>query len=237
MILFTATTVIITAGFPLSSARKTEVFNIADQAKCNDLHDLPTILNGPEGGTFNGIPTVCGGWSSGGAQNKCYQYRDSDNEWKEISTTMVDKRAYAASIKHDDKMHLFGGYNGQILDKSEFVDYEFSYPGPILPNPTWYHTITKVNQTTFILAGGITPNSSDTAKTWYYDNESQIFFKGPALKQGRRQHASCTIIDHITKEKIPVIAGGRYYDDGLFIVLDSIELLMNNQWIPGKIQL
>ena len=76
-------------------------------------------------------------------------------------------------------------------------------------------------------------DSFGSAKTWYYDHEEQIFSKGPALQQGRRLHGSATVKDVVTKEKIAVVAGGN--DDG-WNKLDSTELLVNNQWIPGKIQ-
>jgi len=220
----------ITTGHPSSSSVKTEVFDLQSNTICQDLKDFPSKLNVAVGGTVNGVPTVCGGYS-GGYQDKCYQL--IDNDWKEL-TTMAEKGGYASSIMHDDKMHVFGGYDGgRILDTSEVVSVNGSYPGPKLPTGVWGHTITVLNKKTSILAGGGTDDSSASAKTWYYDHEEQIFSKGPALQQGRRLHGSATVEDVVTKEKIAVVAGGN--DDG-WNELDSTELLVNNQWIPGKIQ-
>ena len=130
-------------------------------------------------------------------------------------------------------MYEFAGYDGGRLDTSEFVSLNGSYPGQKLPTGVQAHTITILNKTTSILAGGRTDYSFASAKTWYYDHEEQIFSKGPALQQGRRLHGSATVEDVVTKEKIAVVAGG--WDDG-GKKLNSTELLINNQWIPGKIQ-
>ena len=210
----------ITTGIPLSSSVKTEVFDLQSNTICRDLKDFPSKLSGAVGGTVNGVPTVCGGYS-GGYQDKCYQL--IDNDW-EVFTTMKEKRQYASSIMHDDKMHVFGGYDGgRILDTSEVVSVNGTYPGPKLPTGVWGHTITVLNTTTSILAGGETEDSSASAKTWYYDHEEQNFSEGPALLQGRRYHGSATVIDVVTKEKIPVVAGGV---DGGYDTLDSTELLL-----------
>lgn len=223
----------ITTGYPYSSSVKTEVFDLQSNTICQDLKDFPTELYGAVGGTVNGVPTVCGG-ASGISQDKCYQF--IDNDWKEL-TTMAEKREYASSIIYDDKMHVFGGYyEGRSLDTSEVVSVNGSYPGPKLPTGVSSHTITVLNKTTSILAGGVTgwtDVSSASAKTWYYDHEEQIFSEGPDLQQGRRYHGSATVEDIVTKEKIAAVAGG--YDDR-YDTLDSTELLINNQWIPGKVQ-
>ena len=220
----------ITTGRTPSSSVKTEVFDLQSNTICQDLKDFPFKLYDAVGGTVNGVPTVCGG-SSGGFQDKCYQL--IDNDWKEL-TTMAEKRGDASSIMHDDKMHVFGGYDGgRILDTSEVVSVNGSYPGPKLPTGVWFHTITVLDKTTSILAGGRTDYSFASAKTWYYDHEKQIFSEGPALQQGRHYHGSATAEDIVTKEKIPVVAGG-IDDEGTR--LNSTELLINNRWITGKIQ-
>jgi hypothetical protein len=53
---------------------------------------------------------------------------------------------------------------------------------------------------------------------------------GPSLLEGRRFHGSATVVDKVTKAKIPMVTGG--YNGGAF--LDSTELLINGQWQSGN---
>ena len=52
------------------------------------------------------------------------------------------------------------------------------------------------------------------------------------MLEGRRLHASGTIVDQKTSQKIVVVAGGYNGDGGDW--LDSTELLLNGVWQPGK---
>ena len=64
--------------------------------------------------------------------------------------------------------------------------------------------------------------------TWYFNHETNVFSSGPSLLQGRYDHGSATIVDKVTKAKIPMVTGG--YNGG---TLDSTELLINGQWQSG----
>ena len=48
---------------------------------------------------------------------------------------------------YDDKMHVFGGYDGGRLDTSEFVSLNGSYAGSKLPTGVQAHAITVLNKT------------------------------------------------------------------------------------------
>ena len=65
----------------------------------------------------------------------------------------------------------------------------------------------------------------------YFNHVTQEFTPGPTPLEDRRGHASGTITDQETGERIVVIAGGKssYY-------LDTTELLFNGEWHAGKNQ-
>ena len=50
--------------------------------------------------------------------------------------------------------------------------------------------------------------------------------------KGRWCHASGTLVDHGTKEKIPVVSGGLVHSN---ITSDSTEFLVNGIWTKGKL--
>ena len=73
---------------------------------------------------------------------------------------MKEKRGCAAAVMHNDKLHVFGGYSGSILQTTETinVDGEVSY-GPDLPTGVREHAMTKINDTVSLLSGGVTKNT------------------------------------------------------------------------------
>ena len=70
-----------------------------------------------------------------------------------------------------------------------------------------------------------------SSQTWFYNHENGTFLSGPTLLEGRELHASATIVDKVTKAKIPVVIGG--YNGN---TMDSTEFLIDGQWQTGKIQ-
>jgi len=68
---------------------------------------------------------------------------------------MKEKRAWAAAVIHNDKLHVFGGYSGSRLQTTETinVDGEVSY-GPDLPTAVSDHAMTKINGTVSLLWDG-----------------------------------------------------------------------------------
>ena len=92
----------ITTGYPESSARKTEVVDVESGETCANLADFPVENKGALGANLNGIPIVCGGYSSG-----CYKF--TNGGWQEFAS-MNKKRINAAGIMFKNKFHVFGGY-------------------------------------------------------------------------------------------------------------------------------
>ena len=91
--------------------------------------------------------------------------------------------------------------------------------------------MTKINGTVSLLSGGETNANSASAKTWYYNHDTEAFTSGPDLLEGRRYHGSALNVDKVTKSKIVVVTGG--YNGNR---MDSTELLINGQWQTGTIQ-
>ena len=74
-------------------------------------------------------------------------------------------------------------------------------------------------------------DDSASAKTWYYNHDTETFTSGPDLLEGRQNHGSALNVDKVTKSKIPVVTGGWNSNR-----MDSTELLINGQWQTGTIQ-
>ena len=102
--------------------------------------------------------------------------------------------------------------------------------GPDLPIAVFDHAIASINETVSILSGGTTPGIVASNQTFFYNHDTEIFTYGPPLLEGRMAHGSATIIDKVTKAKIPVVTGGSNSTKG---VMDSTELLINGNWQTG----
>ena len=106
--------------------------------------------------------------------------------------------------------------------------------GPELKTALRAHAITIINSTVSIITGGTNNNDElpdITSKTWYYNHETESFTPGPNLLQRRRYHGSATIVDKVSKAKIPIVTGGSSVHD----YLKSTELLIDGQWQTGTI--
>ena len=116
------------------------------------------------------------------------------------------------------------------MQSSEIINEDgSSTEGPQLPIPIFFHAIASINSTVSIITGGETNTNSYTNQTWYFNHAKQEFTPGPDLLVGRYVHASATITDQETKDKIVVVAGGY---NGSF--LDSTEIFLNGEWVAGK---
>jgi hypothetical protein len=222
----------ITTGSPMDSARKTEILDMANGLTCSDMADFPVALYGAVGANLGGTPVVCGGYGSSiKYSEKCFRFKNSG--WEEYAS-MKEKRWLAAAVMHNEKLHVFGGHStSSKLQTTETinVDGEVS-DGPDLPRTVHGHAMTAINDTVSILSGGVTNASWTSAKTWYYNHDTEAFTSGPDLLEGRRGHNSATNVDKVTKAKIAVVTGGW----NNYNYLDSTEMLINGQWQTGTIQ-
>ena len=216
----------ITTGSPSSSptTKTTEVVDVVNGETCTDLADFPVSNYGALGANLDGTPIVCGGRYSSTYYQACYKL--TNGGWQEFAS-MNEKRGYAAAgIMFKNKFHVFGGYDGSSrLQTSEIISIDGAVEyGPELPEAVESHAITSINSTVSLLSGGDTGDYSPL--TWFFNHETQAFSSGPSLLEGRYYHGSATIVDKVTKAKIPMVAGGVG-------ATDSTELLINGQWQSG----
>ena len=220
-------------GLPLSSARKTEIVDVANGVSCSDLSDFPDDIIGAVGANLDGTPVVCGGYTSGPSE-KCYKF--TNGMWEEFAT-MKEKRyaIQAAGVVYNKKLHVFGGISSgsSALLTSETINIDgVVSDGPDMPTGVWKHAMTTLDDTVSIFSGGWNPIANTySARAWYYNHGTEAFTSGPDLLVGRSNHGSATNVDKVTKVKIAVVTGG--YRNGN---LDSTELLINGQWQTGTIQ-
>ena len=194
------------------------------------------------GANLASLPIVCSGYwqSSTGyhTSDKCFSY--VEGEWQHFAT-MIRKRAGAAGIVYNNGFHIFGGHENvetnTILQSSEIVKEDgSSTEGPQLPANISAHAIVSINSTVSIITGGYTnaayPNNY-VDKTWYFNHATQEFQPGPNMLEARSGHASGTITDQESKEKMVIIAGGESsaWPPGL---RDSTDILLNGQWVTGR---
>ena len=145
---------------------------------------------------------------------------------------MKEKRENAAGVMFKNKFHVFGGWDGKIRSNTtELISIDGGVEdGPELPEALRQHAITSVNSTVSILSGGRTSATQYSLLTWYFNHETNVFSSGPSLLEGRRLHGSATIVDKVTKEKIPMVTGGKGNGN---VRLDSTEMLINGHWQSG----
>ena len=219
----------VTTGYPYSSARKTEVVDVESGETCADLADFPVENYGAVGANLDGTPIVCGGRGSSYYQT-CYKYTNAG--WQQFAS-MKERRKNAAGITYKNKFHVFGGLRGSTRSKTtELISIDGSVEyGPELSGGIYQHAITSISSTVSLLSGGWTVATSISPLTWYFNHETNVFSSGPSLLQGRGSHGSATVVDKVTKAKIPIVTGGW---DGSR--MDSTELLINGIWQSGTIQ-
>ena len=227
----------ISTGHPYKTAKKTEVVDLENSNDaCNYLDNFPVEISFAVGGNLASTPIICGGelndWDYS-SSNKCFKY--TKGGWQHY-VTMREERRKAAGIVYDDAFHIFGGQDtiGYALQSSELVRLDgTSTEGPKLPSRIFHHAIAFINSTVSIITGGYT--STYRSQTWYFNHATQKFQYGPNLIKRRMWHSSGTITDHVTKEKIFIVAGGYFGVSGYTgSHLDSTEILLNGEWVAGK---
>ena len=140
----------VTTGQPKSSARKTEIVDIANGLTCTDMVDFPVQHYAAVGANLDSTPVVCAGRNASSISDKCYRLKNGT--WEEF-VSMNEKRQFAAGVMHNDKLHVFGGYGYIQTSETISVDGEVSN-GPDLPTAVSHHAMMKMNDTVSLLSGG-----------------------------------------------------------------------------------
>ena len=228
----------ITTGGPGNLIKPTEVVDVESVEICADLADFPVKNTQAVGANLDGSPIVCGGYFYPTYYQTCYKFTNAG--WQ-VFTSMKEPRYLAAGVMYKNEFHVFGGSSGRwtssgvnLLKTSEIISIDGGVrDGPELLEAVHMHAITFVSSTVSILSGGREGGTTyPSTRTWYFNHETNVFSSGPNLLVGRERHGSASIVDKVTKAKIPVIAGG--YNG--FVWLDSTELLINGMWQSGTIQ-
>jgi hypothetical protein len=209
--------------------------SIKGGSNCQDWAELPKDVDGATGGVIQDLVVICGGGIAAGsfteAFDECYSL---NGKVATLITHMSTKKIYAASLVIDKtKLWITGGWSSNygILASSEYLTLEGGEPGPELPNPIHNHALVAIDNTLAMLIGGTIPGSIETPTTHYFDHHDHNWIQGPDLLQARLNHAAGIVTDEVTTEKLVIVTGGLH--NGIF--LDSTEMLINQQWIQGKI--
>ena len=244
----------ISTGYPWNPAIKTEVIDLVDSnVICEDLEDFPMEISTAVGANLASTPIICGGYFSNNVSvhtsDKCFKYMEGG--WQHFAT-IIERRAHAAGIVYNSvcmyrsffvfckALHIFGGLNYETyttLQSSEIVKEDGSTTeGPQLPTSIRFHAVASINSTVSVITGGRTKlwNGTDLDKTWYFNHASQEIQSGPNLLKARYGHSSGSVTDQESKEKMAIVAGGFGPWNLDSWILDSTEILLNGQWMPGK---
>jgi hypothetical protein len=226
---FVSGKVLVTAGYPISTAVKSEVIDLEDASNiCQNLEDYPIQVVTEVGGLLNqGDPLVCGGYT-----NVCYVVNQPGQ-----SSEMLEDRAGSASLTLNST-HLWvtgGWFNDVYLQTSEYVSIgQAAVKGPDLPYAVTEHCLVRVNSSTALLCGGLN-NGGYLNECHFMDLEDHSWSQGPSMMTKRKDH-SCGIFKSAAHQgrNIVVAAGGYNGAD-----LDSVEFLdpTTNTWNEGKIYL
>ena len=142
---------------------------------------------------------------------------------------MTSRTESAAAMVHNKSLIILGGYefgSGRLKSTEIITEDGQVSQGPDMPTKLSSHAIAWVNATTSIITGGCTGTTCASPLTWYFNPVSLQFWPGPSLIKGRWRHASGTIVDQETNEKIVAVIGG---DSALRLT----ELLISGEWKQG----
>ena len=212
--------------------RTSEMIDLAikSDSSCKNWAEFPKDVDSATGGVIKETVVICGGGNFGESSDECYSL---NGKVATLITHMSAKRAYAASLViNGASLWITGGWssdNGRLAS-SEYITLEGSIPGPEMPISVDLHALVAINNTFSLLIGGRT-GSSSLPTVYYFEHEGKNWSQGPDLIQARRGHAAGLVTDETTYDEFVIVTGGEFNG----IMLDSTEILINNQWHLGKI--
>ena len=217
--------------------RTSEMIDLAikSDSSCKNWADFPKDVAGATGGVIKETVVICGGGNINigefEAFDECYSL---NGKVAKLITHMSAKRAFAASLVISGaSLWITGGLNTDTntLATSEYITLEGSIPGPDMPIPIYVHALVAINKTVAMLIGGRTTGLVTIPTVYYFDHEGKNWSQGPDLIQARREHAAGLVTDETTYDEFVIVTGGECNG----IMLDSTEILIDNQWHLGKI--
>ena len=233
-ILFTVTKFLITTGFNSDGYQRTsEMIDLAikSDSGCKNWAEFPKDVDSATGGVIKETVVICGGGNidTGESFDECYSL---NGKGATLIAHMSAKRKHAASLViNGASLWITGGHSTDTgyLVSSEYIRLEGSIPGPDMPIPVDLHALAAINKTCSLLIGGRTWGVT-LPTVYYFEHEGNNWGQGPDLMQARREHAAGIVTDETTYDKFVIVIGGEYNG----IILDSTEILIDNQWHLGK---
>ena len=182
------------------------------------------------GGLLGSTPILCGGEDYPNYYDSCFTMKDS--QWTQTHK-MTTKRSASASVQiNATTLWILGGWNGDRLDSSEFVELDSTVgkPGPKLPYAVSTHCAVKYAKDKVYMIGGRDGASLYLNKVLIFNPMNDFtHIEGPPLITKRRRHA-CGLMSNGQQSKI-VVAGG--YNRKHLSSVEIFDPTVNN-WIPGK---
>ena len=214
---------IIASGSPYDNATRTETFNWQneDNYTC-DLPDQPNGIGGAVPVLIENIEYICGGGYPSTAH--CFNLITADT----APFNLLHKRVGASSVTANDKVFVFGGWNGIERDMASYetISVDNAQSEGVLPF-TWSNGCsTLINSTTILLAGGRQHMTIKSEKTWLFNFETEEWTQGPSMIEGRNAFG-CGLIKSINS----VAAFGGYPSIGRTEIVKTSELVK----LPGGI--
>merc|ERR1719481_1771051 len=215
---------------------------LGSDGKVLDLPDLTPldcdIPESPDGKIYGYVGRslgdgvlMCGGGIHDNVTSSCYLLTSSGYQ---DMPGMINRRVFAASVVTPYGLWVTGGLDGyNILDTTELVTNNQSRSHVRLPVSVWGHCLVSINQTHYLLTGGITGKISSTGEiigpetlsTAYLYSEDGGFSKIENMKTVRHNHG-CSVINNTTV----IVAGG--YEDQNKTTSEYLDLT-SLTWSPG----
>ena len=227
-----------------------------------DLPDFPTEIGYAAGGIVNGIPTICGGAfsniSDDGSETILTKYKDcyafQNRAWNKAGKSLVEPKFYfgTGNVVIKDKLLIHGGLTEDIqdmtfsfADSSEWIGSNTqSSPLHTLPAAVGSHCNIRINNTHFMMTGGMVPlgiakltNDTNVTGNTYFCQTDLKCSPGPRLNHPRKSHG-CYQRTISGKQFLFVIGG--YIDNHIANSSHDVEFLdmsensSKRQWTLGE---
>ena len=215
--------------------KNTEVLNLDSKAVRVPIYQNHSQdLRGAVGGFVANKFITCGGKYNQAASTikQCYKIGTTNTSHH---GTMNKNRYLAAAVVLADKVWILGGLdeNNDPLKYTEYIFHNGAQEdGPEMKVPLQAHTSIQINETAYMVAGGM-DSGGITEQTWVYSNESGLWVEGPVLNKRRYYHSIGRIRDSVTHKDYIVVTGGMSEPEFHLKDTEILEIY-GTEWKSGK---